>query len=108
MVRKSSLKNKAITMRRKILLWLSAAFLILPVRAQEYILNHMDLGLNVGSTGIGVDVSMPVGGYVRMRTGFTYMPRFELKSNFKVEMNNSVSADKQRRMKDLMKNLREE
>ena len=55
------------------------------VLAQKNILNHMDVGVNVGTMGIGVDVAVPVGNYVRVRAGYHYMPRFTINSNFPVE-----------------------
>ena len=73
----------------------------LGVSAQDYF-KHMDLGINVSSTGVGADIAMPVGDYVRVRTGFTYMPRFTINSNFNVDFTGKVSADKLRRMKDMM------
>ena len=83
--------------------WLSVLGLLLAtgLSAQDYF-NHMDLGINVSSTGIGADITMPVGDYVRLRTGFTYMPKFTLDSNFGVDFMGDVSADKLRRMKDMM------
>ena len=35
------------------------------VLARKNILNHMDVGVNVGTMGVGVDVAVPVGDYVR-------------------------------------------
>lgn len=55
------------------------------VLAQKNILNHMDVGVNVGTMGIGVDVAVPVGNYVRVRAGYHYMPRFTINSDFPVE-----------------------
>lgn len=55
--------------------------------AQKGILNHLDVGVNVGTLGIGVDVAVPVGDYVRIRAGYNYMPRFSIKSNFTIETN---------------------
>ena len=52
---------------------------------QKNILNHMDIGVNVGTVGIGIDVAVPVGDYVRIRAGYNYMPRFNLHSNFPIE-----------------------
>ena len=49
------------------------------------IFNHMDVGVNVGTMGIGIDVAMPVGDYVRIRAGYNYMPRFTINSDFNVE-----------------------
>ena len=56
--------------------------------AQKNILNHMDVGVNVGSVGIGIDVAVPVGDYVRVRAGYNYMPRFTIKSDFPIETRN--------------------
>lgn len=56
--------------------------------AQKGILNHLDVGVNVGTLGLGVDVAVPVGDYVRIRAGYNYMPRFSIKSDFNVETRN--------------------
>ena len=48
--------------------------------AQKGILNHMDVGVNAGTLGIGIDVAVPVGNYVRLRAGYNYMPRFTINS----------------------------
>lgn len=94
-------------MKSKSHMWLLAVLLFpsLAVAQTKNVLNHMDLGVHASTLGIGADIAMPVGSFVRVRTGFTYMPQFELKSNFRVEMNNAVSADRERRMKDLMRNF---
>ena len=55
------------------------------VLSKKNILNHIDIGVNVGTMGIGVDVAMPVGDYVRIRAGYNYMPRFTINANFNVE-----------------------
>jgi hypothetical protein len=83
--------------------WLTVLglFITLSVSAQDYF-NHMDLGVNVSSTGIGADIAMPVGDYVRVRAGFTYMPKFNINSNFNVKFMGDVSGDKLRRMQDMM------
>lgn len=52
--------------------------------------NHLDLGINAGTTGVGIDLSAPVGSYVRMRAGFNYMPRVEVTSNFGVQIGDEV------------------
>ena len=53
--------------------------------AQKNILNHMDLGVNVGTLGIGIDVAVPVGDYVRVRAGYNYMPQFTMHSDFDIK-----------------------
>lgn len=46
------------------------------------ILNHLDLGVTLGTTGIGIDAAMPLGDYVKVRAGFTYMPKFTVPFHF--------------------------
>lgn len=91
-------------MKVKELLAVFGLFITLSVSAQDYF-NHMDLGVNVSSMGIGADIAMPVGDYVRVRTGFTYMPRFSLRSNFGVDFTGNVTSDMMRRMKGVMTDL---
>ena len=88
-------------MKVKRLLVLFGLSIALSASAQDYF-NHMNLGVNVSSTGIGADIAMPVGDFVRVRAGFTYMPKFNINSNFKVDFTGNVSEDKFRRMKDMM------
>ncbi len=86
--------------------YLLLATLSMQGQKSQDILNHMDLGLNIAATGIGADIAMPVGDYVRVRTGFTYMPRFKMKSNFGVEVTGlNIDEDQMRRMKDMMRNF---
>ena len=59
--------------------------------AQKNILNHMDVGVNVGTVGIGIDLAVPIGDYVRIRAGYNYMPRFTIHSDFSIETNNGGS-----------------
>ncbi len=90
---------------RKALSLTTALMLIQMAVAQQKqdFFNHLDLGVSVSATGLGADIAMPVVEYVRLRTGFTYMPRFQMKSNFSVELNGkTVDKDKLRRMKDMM------
>ena len=61
--------------------------------AEKGILNHMDVGVNVGTVGIGIDVAMPVGDYVRVRAGYNYIPRFNFHSDFNIETNNGNASN---------------
>lgn len=53
--------------------------------SNENIFSHMDVGVNVGTTGLGIDVAVPVGNYVRLRAGYNYMPRISINTDFTVE-----------------------
>ncbi len=44
--------------------------------------NHLDLGVTLGTTGIGVDVAMPIGDFVKVRTGVAYMPPISVPMHF--------------------------
>lgn len=81
---------------------------VFPISAQEFSVsksldtdngyfNHLDISASVGTPGIGVDVAAPVGEYVKLRAGFTYMPRVELSSGFRVQVGDSLERkyDKQ-------------
>ena len=69
---------------KKILFSFALAVVTLTSQAQN-MFNHLDLGVTLGTTGIGLDAAMPVGDYVKLRTGFEVMPRFNYDMNFGVE-----------------------
>lgn len=46
---------------------------------------NLDLGVTLGTTGVGFDVAMPVHDMVKLRTGFEFMPRFNYDMHFNVE-----------------------
>ena len=79
---------------------LALAMATLPVAAQEQqdknLLNHMDAAVTVGTTGVGVDLAMPVGDAVRLRTGFSYVPRIEVPMTFGVQVGEDVAASRQK------------
>lgn len=51
---------------------------------------HLDVGATLGTTGLGIDVATNLGEYVQMRAGFSYMPRFEMTSSFRVQVGDSL------------------
>lgn len=52
-------------------------------RAKGYF-DHLDLGITAGSTGAGFSVRTPVGKYVDVRTGFSFMPHFKFNSGYNI------------------------
>jgi len=83
---------------RKIALAIALAASLLTTQAQENdntfkMFNHLDLGVTLGTTGIGIDAAMPVGNYVKLRAGFEVMPRFTYDMNFGVESFDGLSYD---------------
>ena len=53
---------------------------------------HLDVGITAGTTGIGIDVATPLGKFVQMRVGFSYMPRWEMSSSFRVQVGDSLDS----------------
>ena len=53
---------------------------------EHNILQHLDVSLTAGTSGIGIDVSSPIGDYVQVRAGYEFMPHFQktLKFNLTV------------------------
>ena len=52
---------------------------------EPHLFNHLDLGVTLGTTGIGIDAAMPVHDIVKLRAGFEVMPRFNYDMHFDVE-----------------------
>ena len=50
------------------------------------ILNHLDGSITPGTTGLGVDLAMPIGNRVQVRTGFSFFPHYEQTMHFGVEV----------------------
>lgn len=69
-------------MRVKYLMLAAVAAFALTANAQEEeetkkdnnVFNHLSVGLNVGTPGIGIDVAMPICTYVQVRAGVSFMP----------------------------------
>ena len=85
---------------KRILIVLAAIMSIATVTAQnneqqgKRFIKHLDVSLTAGSTGIGFDLSTPIGEYVKLRTGLSIMPRVELPTSFKLQVGDSVETSK--------------
>ena len=69
-------------MRKIIRLMAFAATMLLaiPAGAQDsQIFNHLSIGAEVGTTGWGFEAAVPLTHFVTFRTGFTTLPRFDVK-----------------------------
>ena len=55
---------------------------------------HLDASVTLGSTGLGFDVSSPMGDYVQLRAGFSFMPHIHYKMNFEVQVGDDASKSK--------------
>lgn len=61
---------------------------------------HLDLGVEIGTAGLGLQLSTPLTSFARLRTGFTYMPAIEMPTSFGIEM---FSEDPTKRKKNFSK-----
>lgn len=50
------------------------------------IFNHLAVGVSVGTPGIGVDVASPIGNYLALRAGVSFMPNFTFNSDVDVDL----------------------
>ena len=48
-------------------------------------LQHLDLGVTLGTTGVGIDVAAPVSSVVTLRTGFEAMLRYDQRMHFDIQ-----------------------
>lgn len=48
--------------------------------------NHLDLTINAGTTGLGVELGTPIGEMFRLRTGFSFMPHINKTLHFGVQV----------------------
>ena len=72
----------------------------IPAAAQQQqeknLFNHMDAAVTLGTTGLGIDLAMPVGESVRLRTGFSYVPRIEVPMTFGVQVGEDAAESKKK------------
>ena len=48
--------------------------------------NHLDVGVTLGTTGLGVEASMPLSSYVWVRSGLSFLPRVEVPMTFDIQI----------------------
>lgn len=102
-----------------------SSLLVIPTSAQNPILNslnsathyfykdgvsfyRLDMGVTIGSTGIGIDFEMPYNRYIKLRTGFEFVPKFDYEMHFGVgmtdeEVDQEVLTNRFNKASDLLK-----
>ena len=68
-------------MKKLIVILIASLSVTQGANAQLGLFNHMTVGLNVGTTGIGADIAMPVTKWFDVQAGITAMPRFKYNTN---------------------------
>lgn len=83
----------------------------LQVSADNYVnplFRHVDVGITAGTLGVGLEVAAPLTNFMDVRTGFTYMPHFEAKMDFGIDVYNqdgTPNVSRRQKMLDMMKQV---
>ena len=72
---------------------------------EHNILQHLDLSVTAGSTGIGLELSSPITDLFQVRVGYEFTPRITKKVKFNVTMGgeSAIGSEKFARMSNFMK-----
>ncbi len=62
-------------------------------------LDHVDASLTIGTTGVGVDVALPINKTFQVRAGYSWMPRFYVTMNFGVQVGDNVETEEVQKQK---------
>lgn len=53
---------------------------------EHNILQHLDVSITLGTTGVGFDLASPIGDYLQVRAGYAFMPHFHHNMTFGVQV----------------------
>ena len=53
-------------------------------------LQHLEVGVNAGTLGVGIDFSTPINNYLSLRGGYTFMPKFTVNMKFGVGIEDNL------------------
>ena len=71
------------------------------------IFHKLDASITLGTTGVGIDLSSPIGNYLQLRAGYDFVPRFHYHMNFGIQVGDdpSKSDSKFQRLSGLLKDV---
>lgn len=81
---------------KKTLLCLAAAFMAMTsayAQVDTRLFNHLSVGLNVGTPGIGADVAMPATRFLDIQAGFSIMPKITYSTEIHPNISTYVKYD---------------
>lgn len=70
---------------------LAMTFIAMNAQAQKNdknIFNHLSVGISAGTTGIGIDASMPICNYVQVRAGVDFVPDIKVNADLDIDAPN--------------------
>ena len=56
--------------------------------------NHLNVGVTLGTTGLGVEAGMPINNYLWVRSGLSFMPRMEVPMTFEIQVGDDPKTSK--------------
>lgn len=81
-------------MKKFILLFATLSTAFLSTSAQKVsAFEHLDIGVTLGTTGVGIDVATPLSEQFRVRAGFSFVPEFDVKMNFDMDGENGSNVN---------------
>lgn len=81
-------------MKKFILLFATLSATFLSTSAQKVsAFEHLDIGVTLGTTGVGIDVATPLSEQFRVRAGFSFVPEFDVKMNFSMDGENGSNVN---------------
>ena len=73
---------------------------------QEHdIFQHLDASISLGTTGVGVELSTPMGKSFNLRGGFSVMPKFHHNMTFGVQVGETNDASKFNRLSQMLQSI---
>lgn len=85
----------------RVSIFLAAAAMMVSVSASAQMdkqpwdkFNHLNVGVTLGTTGLGVEASMPINKYLWVRSGLSFIPRFEVPMTFEIQVGDDPATSK--------------
>lgn len=69
---------------------------------EHNVFQHLDASINLGTTGVGIELSSPMGDYFQLRGGFSIMPKFHHNMTFGVQVGETNDVSKFNRLSGMM------
>ena len=79
-------------MKKLIMILFTSLAVAQGANAQLGILNHMTVGVDVGTTGIGADIAMPITRFFDVQAGFSIMPHFKYNTDVHLNLPGGVNT----------------
>ena len=65
---------------------------VLTDATDKLLFNHLAIGISIGTEGASLDLALPIGHYVQLRAGMSYMPSIKLTKHFDASQTGSTGT----------------